>query len=140
MIDFPRTSTCLWLSSTDAASSSFFSSRALPSSAARMRSVSVTPPPSLLPGWGADGGRAKESDREEDEERGKKESSRVGEGRLVFLEVNMSLQLVDVTSRTWSPELDTEKTEDWRPVSCFPVGLVQSDLINLLLCQAPVRR
>lgn len=104
---FPRTSTCLWLSSSEAASSSFFSSKALPSSAARMRSVSITPAPSLLPGQEAAGGRVKESDTEEDEERGKKESSRLGEGRLVFLEVNISFQLEGVTSKTSSQDQET---------------------------------
>lgn len=91
----------------------------------------------------------KESDTEEDEERGKKESSRLGEGRLVFLEVNMSLQLADVTSRTSSQDQEANppsfrrqrerKKKKLLPVSCFPVGLVQINLINLLLCQTSFR-
>lgn len=36
-----------------------------------------------------DGGSAKDRDTDEDEDRGKKESSRLGEGRLVFLGVNI---------------------------------------------------
>lgn len=89
----------LRLCSREAASSSFFSSKACPSSAASIRSVSIPPPLSLLPGEDADEGRAKESETEEDEERGKKESSRLGEGRLFFLGVNMfdSCRLVGVS-------------------------------------------
>lgn len=65
-----------------------------------MRSVSIPPPLSLQPEEEVDEGRAKESETEEDEERGKKESSRLGEGRLVFLVVNISVKLVGVSSKT----------------------------------------
>lgn len=99
---FFHTSTCLWLCSKEAASSSFFSSKACPSSAARMRSVSIPPPLSLQPGEEVDEGREKESETEEDEDRGKKESSRLGEGRLVFLVVNISVRLVGVSFKTSS--------------------------------------
>lgn len=84
-----HTSTSLSLCSKDAASSSFFSSRARPSSAASIRSVSMPAPPSMLPGEQEGEGRAKEREMDEDEERGKKESSRLGEGKLFFLGVNM---------------------------------------------------
>lgn len=120
VMNFPRTSTCFWLSSSEAASSSFFSSKALPSSAARMRSVSITPPLSLLPGQEAAGGRVKESDTDEDEERGKKESSRLGEGRLVCLEVNISFQLGGVTSKTSSQNQETRRRRSRKKIpSCF---------------------
>lgn len=53
----------------------------------------------MLPGEHEGEGRAKEREMEEDEERGKKESSRLGEGRLFFLGVNMvvSRRLVGVS-------------------------------------------
>lgn len=88
------TSTSLSLCSREAASSSFFSSKACPSSAAKIRSVSI---PSLPLGEDAVDGSAKESETEEDEERGKKESSRLGEGRLFFLGVNIVDRLVGVS-------------------------------------------
>lgn len=93
------TSTSLSLCSREAASSSFFSSNACPSSAASIRSVSIPPPLSPLPG-DVDEGSAKEREMEEDEERGKKESSRLGEGRLLFLGVNIvgSFWLLQVES------------------------------------------
>lgn len=43
----------------------------------------------MLPAGDEDEGRAKDRETEEDEERGKNESSRLGEGRLVFLGVNI---------------------------------------------------
>lgn len=95
--NFIFTSTALSLCSREAASSSLFSSKACPSSAARIRSVSIPPPLSLLPREDEDVGRAKDSDTEEAEERGKKESSRLGEGRLFFLGVNIVERLVGVS-------------------------------------------
>lgn len=94
---FSLTSTCLSLCTREAASSSFFSRRACPSSAARIRSGSSPPPLSQLPGGDVDGGSVKDRDTDEDEDRGKKESSRLGEGRLVFLGVNIldGLTLLD---------------------------------------------
>lgn len=102
---FILTSTSLSLCSREAASSSFFSSKACPSSAAKIRSVSIPPPLSLLLGEDADEGRANESETEEDEERGKKESSRLGEGRLFFLGVNIVDGLVGVSWKASSQVL-----------------------------------
>lgn len=102
---FILTSTSLSLCSREAASSSFFSSKACPSSAAKIRSVSIPPPLSLLPGEDADEGRANERETEEDEERGKKESSRLGEGRLFFLGVNIVDRLVGVSWKASSQVL-----------------------------------
>lgn len=83
------TSSSRSLCSREAASSSFFSNKACPSSAASIKSVSIPAPLSMLPAGDEDEGRAKDRETEEDEERGKNESSRLGEGRLVFLGVNI---------------------------------------------------
>lgn len=47
----------------------------------------MPPPLSVLPGEDVDEGRPKERDTEEEGERGKKESSRLGEGRLFLLNI-----------------------------------------------------
>lgn len=57
----------------------------------------MPPPLSLLLGEDVDEGRAKESETEDDEERGKKESSRLGEGRLFSLGLNIFDRLVGVS-------------------------------------------
>ena len=124
---FVLTSVSLSFCSRDAAISSFFSSKARPSSAASIRSASIPPPLSTLPGEDEDEGRAKERETAEDEERGKKESSMLGEGRLFFRGVNMTdtgacwNQLGSIHPGSWTCNLHSNrKSSDAEWFSAYP--------------------